>query len=401
MNNKKFNGSRLSTARKYRGLGITDLSRLVGISKQSLSLYEKNENIPHYENVALLANALKFPYEFFVTEDKCETITSNTYFRSQASVTKKQRLAQTIKLEYIAKIYEIFLDYVDFPQVNLPNINFESGNKTDEYDSNMVAEEIERISSTVREYWKLGKEPIENLQYILEKNGIIVTGFEEVSNKIDAFSQRILGSDSIYRYIIAVALGTKPETRLRFDMAHELGHILLHKWEEKTDDLQKDEFNGIEKQANMFASAFLLPRDSFGKEISLYPTDLSYYSYLKKKWKVSMQAMMYRTYQLEIITTNQFQYLMRRVSKNGWRNHEPGDKPGTINNTIFQGAIDILFENGYLDAKTLMQDFREKGIVMWPNEIENLLHLKEGSLEIQDNVVPIIKLKSKLNRDEE
>ena len=92
---------------------------------------------------------------------------------------------------------------------------------------------------------------------------------------------------------------------------------------------------------------------------------------------------------------------MRRVSKNGWRNHEPGDKPGTINNTIFQGAIDILFENGYLDAKTLMQDFREKGIVMWPNEIENLLHLKEGSLEIQDNVVPIIKLKSKLNRDEE
>ena len=48
-----------------------------------------------------------------------------------------------------------------------------------------------------------------------------------------------------------------------------------------------------------------------------------------------------------------------------------------------------------------MQDFREKGIVMWPNEIENLLHLKEGSLEIQDNVVPIIKLKSKLNRDEE
>lgn len=397
MNNKKFIGSRLETARKYRGLRITDLSRLVGISKQSLSLYEKNENVPPHENVVLLSRALQFPYEFFVSEDKYETTTSNTYFRSQASVTKKDRLAQSIKLEYVAKMYEVFLKYVDFPYINLPSVDFKGSDKVDEYDSEGVLQEIEKVSNYVRECWKLGEGPIENLQYILEKNGIIVTGFEGVNQKIDAFSQRIINVNNTSRYIIAVALGTKPEVRLRFDMAHELGHILLHTWEEKTDDIQKDEFNGIEKQANMFASAFLLPKNSFGKDVSLYPTDLEYYKYLKKKWKVSIQAMMYRAHQLNIITTNQFQYMMRRVSKNGWRTHEPGDVPGTINDTIFQGAIDILFANGYLDAKLLIKEFNQMGIVLWPKEIEELLHLKEGSLIMKDNVVSIVKLRSSTN----
>ena len=125
-----------------------------------------------------------------------------------------------------------------------------------------------------------------------------------------------------------------------------------------------------EKQANMFASALLLPRDSFGEDVALYATDLEYYKYLKKKWNMSMQAMMYRARQLNIITANQFQYMMRRVSKNGWRTKEPGDVPGNINDTIFQGAIDILFEEGYL---------------------------KEGTLKIEDKVIPLIRLKQQLD----
>ena len=124
----------------------------------------------------------------------------------------------------------------------------------------------EEVAAQVRKYWDIGTGPIKDLQYLLEKNGIIVTGFDTNEDKIDAFSQRtiVAGNDI---YFIAVALGNRPEGRIRFDMAHELGHILLHPWSEDLEAITKDEFKARERQANMFASAFLLPRDSFGKDI--------------------------------------------------------------------------------------------------------------------------------------
>ena len=78
-------------------------------------------------------------------------------------------------------------------------------------------------------------------------------------------------------YFIAVAQGEKPKGRIFFDMAHELGHILLHPWSESLDLISKEEFKSRENQANRFASAFLLPKESFLQEIQVYPTDLNYY----------------------------------------------------------------------------------------------------------------------------
>ena len=76
---------------------------------------------------------------------------------------------------------------------------------------------------------------------------------------------------------IALAQGEKPKGRIFFDMAHELGHILLHLWSESLDLIGKEEFKSRENQANRFASAFLLPKESFLQEIQAYPTDLNYY----------------------------------------------------------------------------------------------------------------------------
>lgn len=52
--------------------------------------------------------------------------------------------------------------------------------------------------------------------------------------------------------------GQKPEGRIRFDMAHELGHIILHPWSESLELITKEEFKLRERQANIFASAFLV-----------------------------------------------------------------------------------------------------------------------------------------------
>ena len=139
-----------------------------------------------------------------------------------------------------------------------------------------MQEEIESIALAVREHWELDISPISNLQLTLDENGIVITGFDTVDRKIDAFSQRTLIDDGDV-FFIAVAQGEKPKGRIFFDMAHELGHILLHPWSESLDLIGKEGFKSRENQANRFASAFLLPKESFLQEIQAYPTDLNYY----------------------------------------------------------------------------------------------------------------------------
>lgn len=389
---KKFNGDRLKNARLFRGLTLTELANQADISKQSLSLYENSRNVPDHLKVRQLSVVLGFPYDFFFQEDKSTAKTETTYFRSFASATKKDRTAQSIKLEYVAKMYEVLFEYIDFPEINLPEVTFNGYDDVFECESETAIQEIEEIAKKVREYWNLGDEPIKNLQLVLEQNGILVTGFGTNDNKIDAFSQRTIIQEKDI-FFIAVSLGTKPEGRIRFDMSHELGHILMHPWSEDLDSIPSDEFKARERQANMFASAFLLPRESFGKDVQAYPTDLKYYQFLKKKWKVSMQAMVYRAHQLEIITDNQYQYMMRQFSKNGWRTKEPDDVPFSLHPNIMQGAIELLIEQKVLSAKELLDVFKHYGVTLYASDIEELLHLKKDTLAIKDKVVPIIHLK--------
>lgn len=393
MKTQKFNGQRLKEALQFREKKMTELADETGISKQSLSLYANDSNTPPFENVIKIARTLRFPTDFFMTEDSCTVSTGNTYFRSQASATKKSRYSQKIKLEYVAKMYEILLNYINFPILNLPKLdNFSLVVDAAEADSDETYAEIERLAAEVRKYWGIGTGPIDNLQYSLESNGIIVTGFNDVASDIDAFSQQI-DVDGQKVYIIALAIGSKPIERLRFDMAHELGHILMHTWGEDNENVSKDEFNAREKQANFFASALLLPRETFTRSVSAYPTNVDYYKSLKKKWKVSMQAMMYRARQLNIITDNQFQYMMRIVSKNGWRTKEPGDVPGQIRDTIFQGAIDLLFDGGYLTVDELLREFGHYGVILSQEDFENLMCLKKGTLRQEAKVIPFISVK--------
>lgn len=393
MNTQKFNGQRLKEALQFREKKMTELADETGISKQSLSLYANDGNVPPFDNVIKIARALDFPTDFFMSEDLCTASTGNTYFRSQASATKKSRNAQKIKLEYVSKMYEVILNYMNVPELNLPdtsaiNIPEDIAN----VDSEHTINEIEKLAKLIREHWNLGNGPIDNLQYTLQSNGIIVTGFRDVDTDIDAFSQQITIDGKVV-YIIALAIGSKPIERLRFDMAHELGHILMHTWGEDNEDISKDEFNAREKQANMFASALLLPKETFSKSVSAYPTNIDYYLALKKKWKVSMQAMMYRARQLDIISTNQFQYMMRTMSKNGNRTHEPGDKPGEIGDTIFQAALDMLFEGGYLTVRELLKEFGRYGIYLSQHDLENLMYLRKGTLYQEPKVIPFMTIK--------
>lgn len=393
MSGKKFQGERLKNARQLRGLTLTALAEQTGISKQSISQYENGDTRPEHERGFRLASVLNVPYDFFLTEDAYKAETHTTYFRSLASSTKLARNKESLKLEYVAKLYEALEQYIDFPTLNLPAVNYSGGfNIYDDNDCIEMYNELEEIALAVRKHWELGVEPIRDIQFILESNGIVVTGFETDTESIDAFSQRTIINDEEICFI-AVDQGRKPEGRIRFDLAHELAHLLIHPWSEDIDSLGRVEFKTREFEANFFASAFLLPKESFGKDVQAYPTDLQYYLWLKKKWKSSVQSMVFRANQLHYISNSQFQYLMRQISKNGWRKKEPDDTPFVLGENIFQGAIDLLIDGHILTVNDLLNLFSNYGAGLYPAEIEDLLHLNKGTLE-PEGAARIISLRS-------
>lgn len=394
MEKREFRGERLKYARIFRGKSLTELANESGISKQLISQYENGDSRPSHERLFTISEILHFPYDFFMQSDLYTAHTDVTYFRSLMSAKRMERAAQSCKLEIAVEIYKALQDeYVDFQPLNIPNIEFSGvDSETDEQAMANAANEIEQIARDLRAYWHLGDGPIENLQFVLESNGIVVTGFPTAADGIDAFSQRtyVSGHDV---YAIAVDQGDKPEERIRFDLAHELGHILLHPWSESLEMITKEEFKIREKQANMFASSFLLPADTFRKDIQAYPTDLKYYLWLKKKWHVSVAAMLYRANQIKVITDNQFSYLMRQYSKNGWRKGEPDDYPFMLNENVFQGAIDMLFEEGILTPASFMRFLKSRSIDLYPDDIEGILHLRKGTLAVEETMPRIVRLK--------
>lgn len=397
MKQKKFNGERLKSARMYKGYTLTELSKRTDISKQSLSLYENGSNKPEWDNVSKLSAELGFPRDFFLQESEMNVGTDVTYFRSLSSATKRDRAAQKIKLEYLSQIYYMLFDYIDFPKLNVPIVDFSSSDFTGDFDTDDELRDIEEIAEKARVHWGLDNEPIIDLRFTLESNGIIISSFDADAEEIDAFSQRTTVNDEEV-FMIAISSSGQTTARAAFDMAHELGHILLHPWSEDIELISKEEFRARERQANIFAGAFLLPEKKFRLDVSHYPTTLDYYLHLKKKWNVSVAAMIYRAHQLKVISANQFQYLMRQISKKGWRQHEPQDTEYKLKNNVLQSAVDMLIENKILTGRLLTAELAEKGISLYPEQIENLLCLKPGTLSSgEEDKAQIIQLKDYLN----
>lgn len=382
---KKFDGARLRFARLFRGKTLTELAEDTQISKQLISQYENDESKPSYEKLVIIAEKLDFPNDYFMQTDRYQPKAEVTYFRSLMSAGKMDRASQSYKLMVVGELYMALHEYIDFPDLNKPAVSFSGvDSDTDEEIHARANAEIEEIAAKTREYWGLDDGPIDDMQFILERNGIIVTGYDTNTDEIDAFTQRTLvGGENLY--IIAVDQGRKPEGRIRFDLAHELGHILIHPWSESIDELSREEFKMREDQANRFASAFLLPQETFSQDVRPYVTDLQYYVHLKQKWNVSIKAMLYRAHTLQLLTTNQFQYLMRQYSKRGWRKGEPGDEqPYLLNENVFQGAIDVLYEANIFNPVTMWRFFARRGIALHPHEIETLLNLRPGTLQVKD-----------------
>ncbi len=381
MSEKFFNGERLKIARMWRNLSATQLADFTGLSRQTISMLENGKLMnPEFATVQRLSEKLEFPVTFFLEETKIDINESTTYFRSLLTTKKKYRIEQEEKIKFIAVVYNMLSKYLEFEKLNLPKVPI-----------NATPQEAANI---LREHWGLGNNPIDNIVYLAENNGLIVTDFETATGDVDAFSHKIT-SDDMETYLIGYSKNKRTAARIHFDVAHEIGHILLHNWREDLECMEKEEFKEIELQAHTFASAFLLPEEEFRKDVSPYATNLAYYVELKKTWKVSIAAMIRRAKDLNIITTDDYSRLMRNMQKQGIRKNEPlDDELVTSEPSLLRQAINILFEQKVFTPSEFLEELsREYGLTLYPKDIEILLGLKKGTFDEKENPKMVINVK--------
>lgn len=360
MKKSTINAKRLKEARLYRKMTMEELADAIGINKQAISQFENEKASPEPFTLKKIADTLGFPYAFFGQPD-VSLCSGNTYFRALYSSSKKDLAAQQIKARYLTHIYSVLSSKVKFPALDLPILP--------------PSVTIEEAAQCVRSAWGLDERPILNMVSLLERHGILVGEIPTDGKKIDAFYQyNEINGEPIY----CVVLGTDKDCffRRQFDCAHELGHILLHERYEDLNEISRDDYRKREDQANAFAAALLLPAEAFKRDVSLYPNKLDFYKELKRKWGVSMAAMIMRAKNLKIISDNQYTYLMRQMSMKGYRANEPLDDDINCHRPkALQQAIDLLMAKDEYKGKQLLDMFEQHGIALSDTVVAELLNI--------------------------
>ena len=336
------------------------MSDRIGVTKQYISQCELG--ITNASSIIYkLSDVLNYPISFFCKSTKGIETSSATYFRSRKTTPKKLKEAANEKVELFSEIKDFFEEYVNYPELNLPN----DIELKDEY----TLEDIEKIAINVREYWKLGMGPIDNLVSVLQENGIIISKIKVGNNKIDAFSKWINSTPYVF-----LSIDKDSAVRSRFDIAHELCHILLHQYISKEDIECREKLNQIEKEADAFAGAFLLPAETFSREV--FSSSLDNLVRLKERWKVSISCMINRCLNLGLFTDNQVAYLKKQMTyKNYWRREPLDDTIQCEIPYLYKQILELLLENEILSKYDIVN-----GIAMNPEEIEEYCYLKDGTL---------------------
>jgi Zn-dependent peptidase ImmA (M78 family)/DNA-binding XRE family transcriptional regulator len=281
-----INGNRIRQARVMRGLTQTKLATEIEVKQSAISQMESGEMSPSNEIMQKIVLKTGFPLLFFQQPDSPEFSKGSMLFRARASLTKKES-------EEVEQYTSIVFEFAEKLEVNFKTIPL----NLPKVDSDPINAAIE-----TRSFWGLSKgEPIENLISILEANGVTVLALPVCYEKEDALSAWMIRANN-KRPVVAISNDNVSGDRLRFSMAHELGHLLLH----QTSNIEKSK---ADKEANLFAGEFLMPKESILKEFSL-PITFSNLLSAKRRWRVSIQAIIRQFYNHKIITERQYRYLM-------------------------------------------------------------------------------------------
>lgn len=182
------------------------------------------------------------------------------------------------------------------------------------------------------------------------------------------------------RPFIFMASEKKAGVRSRFDLAHELGHLVMHRHIDGAEIEDKATLKEIERQADRFAGAFLLPKHSFPNEV--FTPRLDAFIDLKRRWRVSIQAMIYRCSDLGLFDEYQILNMRKQVSFRKWRTQEPLDDPEIIpleNPRVLSKAFELIAQSGRMSVEEL-----KASVQISPRFIEAMCLLPEGALTTKD-----------------
>lgn len=371
-----FLPERLLQARQARGITQAALSTMVERSSATICKWEKGSQAPEPDALERISKTLNIPSSWFLRPVP-EYGARNSFFRSNVSITKEARTISNIHLQWLNEMGLILQEWLDWPEVNFPA--YEESDYTQ-----ISMEDIEKFTVHCRKHWKLGMGPVSDVMLLLENNGAICVRLELGYTNMDGNSRWF---DTDHRPYVMVAGDKANAIRNRFDAAHELAHLVLHR------NIDTLEFNKhyklIEDQAHLFAGAFLLPAETFGAEV-IRPT-LDTFLALKPRWKVSVAAMIMRCKQLQILDEEAASRLWRSYSARGWRKGEPFDDDIPFEQPrLMPRGIKLLLEEGILTREGLLTQ-----LGLSAGDCEKLCSLPEGFFSMGESVTQLARVRLK------
>ncbi len=269
---------------------------MIDVSTRSMTGFEAGDYDPSEATIAQLSEVLDFPVSFFEAEDLEALPDTAVSFRSLRAMTASQRHAALAAGAFAFALHDWISSRFRLPEPAVPTLG--------------PGVDPETAAQVVRAEWDLGEKPTPNMIHLLEAHGVRVYSLAQECLEVDAFSLSRSSQPFVF-------LNTKKSgEHSRFDVAHELGHLVLHWHHELPQGKQ------AEQEANRFAAAFLMPAASLVPSVQRFPT-LEDIIRAKRPWKVSVAALTHRLHTLNALTEWQYRTLCVEISQRGYRRKEP------------------------------------------------------------------------------
>lgn len=350
-----FFGEKLQSVRELNGLSRKELADKLNLSEQAIWQYENQYTVPKFEVANELKKVFNVKAQFFYTEPFATNISKveSIAYRAEDREARKKTKMETTFIDFTSYFLDKFESKLNLPTSPLPSLRDESiqlYNMSMETNDRLL--QLEKIAENARK--RLDVQSNSELLYKLELSGIYILE-KNMGTSIDAYSTWTSQEKSF------IILGNKKKSAVRrnFDLAHELGHLLLH-YKVDMDSLTKDEHKIIEKEANDFASFFLLPKEQFLKDFLTISKKSNPESYLdlKMKYMVSIGALEYRAYKMGLLTFEENRYFYATLNRKDYKKNEPLDediaiiRPGKV-----RSLLDLIFKNHLFSLNDILNDY--------------------------------------------
>ena len=332
------NGDMLRLARQRKGFHQTDAAKRLEIDQSLLSRMENGVSEIREEILTRAEAIYDVRRSFFFQTDPIYGVPVSVHpmWRRKADVSGRDIDAVVAELNMRVMHLRRFLEAADVAKVNdLPRLDIEDYG------------DPEHIAGLVRSHWKVSPGPIRDLTVLVERAGILVAHSNMAGASISGVTFSAPGMPPL-----VVLNSDQPGDRMRFTLAHELGHLVMHRFPSPN----------MENEAHAFASALLMPAGDIRPLLQSRRIDLPLLASLKPEWKVSMQSIIMRAKTLGLLSRNQEEYLWKQMSARKWRIREPAELD-------FPHEVPSVISN-------LVKIFREH-LGYSAEEISSLLHIPE------------------------